>query len=384
MLFDSVARLFGQHTPQASDGSDGSDVSTVSLAAIRGSRVLLVEDNDLNQEVATELLRSAGLVVDVADNGQIAVDKVQAVAYDIVLMDMQMPVMDGLTATRIIRQMPQFEALPIVAMTANAMQSDRELCRAAGMNDHVAKPIEPQELFACLLRWVRHRANALAQVPGTSDGSLAGDGAKSATEEPEVPEGIAGLDTHLGLRRVLGKRPMYLNMLRKFVAGQQGAVDSILGALDAGDWETAARTAHTTKGVCGNIGAVNVQAQAGELEDAIRQRRSSEALHAMADQLRSTLQPLVQAIQAWLPAEPAKQAAVSVDEVALQQVCARLRELCAEMDSGAEDLLSEHDALLRSAFPGRMQALVEAIRGFDFDLAVAQLDGALQARRIDA
>jgi hypothetical protein len=132
------------------------------------------------------------------------------------------------------------------------------------------------------------------------------------------------------------------------------------------------------------FGAVSVQAQAGELEDAIRQRRSSEALHAMADQLRSTLQPLVQAIQAWLPAEPAKQAAVSVDEVALQQVCARLRELCAEMDSGAEDLLSEHDALLRSAFPGRMQALVEAIRGFDFDLAVAQLDGALQARRIDA
>ncbi|MEY4266116.1 MAG: hypothetical protein RIS90_651, partial [Pseudomonadota bacterium] len=94
---------------------------------------------------------------------------------------------------------------------------------------------------------------------------------------------------------------------------------------------------------------------------AIRQRRSSEALHAMADQLRSTLQPLVQAILAWLPAEPLTQMVVVVDEVALRRVCARLRELCAEMDSGAEDLLNEHDALLRSAFPDDMQAMAEAI-----------------------
>lgn len=164
MLFDSVTRLFGQNNPDAVENQNGQGFAAVSLEAIRGARVLLVEDNNLNQEVATELLRGAGLVVDVADNGQIAVEKVQAAAYDIVLMDMQMPVMDGLSATRFIRQMPQFEHLPIVAMTANAMQRDREACRAAGMDDHLAKPIDVHELFQALLKWVKPSEGAAAEA----------------------------------------------------------------------------------------------------------------------------------------------------------------------------------------------------------------------------
>jgi signal transduction histidine kinase/DNA-binding response OmpR family regulator/HPt (histidine-containing phosphotransfer) domain-containing protein len=379
MLFDSVTRMFG--TGQVSTRDDFTEKSEVTLAAIRGAKVLLVDDNDLNQEVGTELLRGAGLVVDVAENGEIAVEKVRAGKFDVVLMDMQMPVMDGVTATRILRELPEFDELPIIAMTANAMQSDRELCREAGMNDHVAKPIEPRDLFACLLRWVRYRAAPADQADGGAGNVLTAPGSNAA-QEPEVPEGIAGLDTELGLRRVLGKKSMYLNMLRKFAAGQNGAVDTVLQALDAGDWDTAVRTAHTTKGVCGNIGASSVQAQAGELEEAIKQRQPRETLDALAAQLRSTLQPLVEAIVAWLPAELGAQAAipVTVDEAALERVTARLRELCADMDSSAEDLLSENDALLRSAFPQHAQALSDAIKGFDFDLAVEQLDAAVQAR----
>jgi CheY-like chemotaxis protein len=123
-------------------------------------RILLVEDNEVNQLVASELLRQMGLEVDIADDGQVALDKVQAATYDLVLMDMQMPVMDGLTATRRIRALPGFETLPIVAMTANAMASDREACLAAGMNDHLPKPIEPRELGNCVLKWIRPRAPA--------------------------------------------------------------------------------------------------------------------------------------------------------------------------------------------------------------------------------
>ena len=383
MLFDSVTRLFGQQIPQALDVRVTGELPAVLLTAIRGSRVLLVEDNDLNQEVATELLRGAGLLVDVADNGQIAVQKVQAARYDIVLMDMQMPVMDGLSATRIIRQMPQFDALPIVAMTANAMQSDREACRAAGMNDHVAKPIEPRDLFACLLRWVRHRAAVAEQNSAVPAERSLGDGVQNAADEAFVPEGIAGLDTTLGLRRVLGKKSTYLSLLRKFVTGQQAAVDTILQALDAGDWDTAVRTAHTTKGVCGNIGALGVQAQAGELEVALQKRQPREALNALATQLQSALQPLVESILAWLPIESGAKAMVAVDEAILQRVTARLRELCADMDSGAVDLLAEHDALICSAFPQHAPAISEAISAFDFDVAVERLDAALQARRTD-
>jgi HPt (histidine-containing phosphotransfer) domain-containing protein len=192
------------------------------------------------------------------------------------------------------------------------------------------------------------------------------------------------LDTELGLRRVLGKKPMYVNMLRKFAAGQQGAVDKALQALGAGDWDTAVRTVHTTKGVCGNIGAAGVQDQAGQLEEALNERRPLETLEPLAAQLRSTLEPLVAAIVAWLPAEATVQASAAVDEAALARVTAQLRELCADMDSGAEDLLSEHDAMLQSAFPKHAQALSDAIKGFDFDLAIEQLDLALQARASSA
>ena len=382
MLFDSVTRLFGNG--QANVREDPTEKSEVTLAAIRGAKVLLVDDNDLNQEVGTELLRGAGLVVDVAENGQVAVDKVRSGHFDVVLMDMQMPVMDGVTATRTLRGMPEFNELPIIAMTANAMQSDREACRAAGMNDHVAKPIEPRDLFACLLRWVRYRAPLDEQAAGGAGESASLVGSHAGAAEPSLPVGIPGLDTELGLRRVLGKKSLYVNMLRKFAAGQQGAVDTALRALDAGDWDTAVRTVHTTKGVCGNIGAAGVQGQAGELEDAIKERQPRETLDALAARLRSTLQPLVEAIAAWMPAESTVQVSAEVDEAALERVTAQLRALCADMDSGAEDLLSEHTAMLHSAFPRHAQALSDAIKGFDFDLAVEQLDLAQQARRSSA
>ena len=124
---------------------------------LRGARILLVEDNDINQEVARELLLDFGVVVDVADNGRIAVDKVQAADYDLVFMDMQMPEMDGPAATRAIRRIERLRGLRIVAMTANAMKQDRQACLAAGMNDYLVKPIDPDELRAVLLRWLGSR-----------------------------------------------------------------------------------------------------------------------------------------------------------------------------------------------------------------------------------
>ena len=123
------------------------------IARTRGTRVLLVEDNEINQEVAIGLLEDAAIQVDLAENGEIAVRMSQENDYDVVLMDMQMPVMDGITATRAIRSDPRFKSLPIIAMTANAMDADREKCLDAGMNDHIGKPIDPDQLFSVLLRW---------------------------------------------------------------------------------------------------------------------------------------------------------------------------------------------------------------------------------------
>ena len=122
---------------------------------MRGARILLVEDNEINQEVAMGQLEDAEAFVDLAENGEVALRMIRDNDYDAVLMDMQMPVMDGLDATRVIRSNPRFEHLPIIAMTANAMASDRTLCLEAGMNDHIAKPIDPDQLFGVLLKWVR-------------------------------------------------------------------------------------------------------------------------------------------------------------------------------------------------------------------------------------
>ncbi|WP_082914790.1 PAS domain S-box protein [Paramagnetospirillum marisnigri] len=158
VLFDSIMRVFSADAK----GEVVNDDATPSydLSSLRGALVLLVEDNDLNQQVASELLSDAGFIVDIAENGQVAVDKVLATSYDIVLMDMQMPVMDGVTATTEIRKLG-FADLPIVAMTANAMQVDRDLCSAAGMDDYLSKPIDCDALFAALLKWVRPRKFAV-------------------------------------------------------------------------------------------------------------------------------------------------------------------------------------------------------------------------------
>jgi two-component system sensor histidine kinase/response regulator len=382
MLFDSVSRLFGQQVATL-EGRDLGDSPRAALAAIRGAKVLLVEDNDLNQEVATELLRSAGLVVDVADNGKIAVEKVQSASYDIVLMDMQMPVMDGVTATRIIREMPHLTSLPIVAMTANAMQADREACRAAGMDDHVAKPIEPRELFLTLLKWVKPgeaREAETGKRPGLATDAAAG----GTSEDWQVPRDIDGLDTELGLKRVLGKVPRYQSMLEKYVAGQSGAVAELRAALAREDRETATRLAHTTRGVSGNIGASSVQQLAEALELAIKAGQSPTEVAPLLDALQQSLDPLVHAIAQRLPqAQAAAPAApVAIDETELSRVTQRLRELLSDMDSDASDWLEQHRGVLFSAFPAHLPAIESALQAFEFDTAAEQLDAGVAARAV--
>src|SRR5205085_3049742 len=165
------------------------------LEPIRGSRILLVEDNDINQQVAKELLEDAGLVVDVAENGRAALDRIGEHKYDLVFMDMQMPVMDGVTATHRIRAVRHLDAMPVVAMTANAMEHDRRKCLDAGMNDFLVKPIDPADMWNLLLRWVRPRS-----VPA-ANASTAKVAAPSADDG--LPAGVEGLDTRLGLSRMM-------------------------------------------------------------------------------------------------------------------------------------------------------------------------------------
>ncbi|MBA3773359.1 MAG: response regulator [Ramlibacter sp.] len=306
ILFDTTMGALGGRRSELAAGSQqpvgGADER---LAAIRGARILLVEDNDINQQVARELLEDAGLVVDLADNGEIALDMVNRFSYDLVFMDMQMPVMDGVTATREMRRQPRLAHLPIAAMTANAMDQDRRRCMEAGMNDFLVKPIDPQDMWRLLVRWVRPRR--LAAVPLTAAPPVTAIQGRSAPGDG-LPQGIAGLDTALGLSRMMGKKPLYLAMLRRYCAGQQDVVRDIRQALAAGDFATAERLAHTTRSVSGNVGATVIQERATAVESALRQGRQAPGIDQLLADLEAPMNELLAALGAHLALETARAA----------------------------------------------------------------------------
>ena len=222
-------------------------------AALRGRRVLLVEDNELNRFVATELLCDvAGMEVTLAGNGREALERLHDARFDLVLMDIQMPGMDGLQATRLIRADASLDGLPVIAMTAHAFARDREQSKAAGMNDHVSKPFEPAQLFEVMLRWLRPAVgHAAASAP-----------AESAPAGPIV-------DFELGLRRCLGRPELYQKILGRYLKQRASAGNEIRTALETGQLEAGARAAHTLISTAAMLGAPALADLARELHDAV-------------------------------------------------------------------------------------------------------------------
>jgi len=328
--------------------------------AAKPQRVLLVEDNELNQEVASALLKHAGFVVDLAADGAAALNRVQQTGYDAVLMDMQMPVMDGVTATREIRKHARYKDLPIIAMTASTLASDRELCIEAGMNDYVVKPIDPEVLFAILAKWIKPRGpDGPVGVISFEQGGIDGFDA------------IEGLNVALGLTRALGRQSLYLSMLKKFIAGQKHAPAQITGALNGDDRHAAERYAHTLKSVAGNIGAGQLQAEAGQLEAAIKGEYARESIDRRLASVSALLSALIGQLEARLPEQ--ENAAIAVDREQLCATCVKLARLLDDDDAEAGDVLDEQADLLRSAFGNSFQAIEGGIRNYEFESALAHL-----------
>ncbi len=229
------------------------------LTPIRGARVLLVDDSQLNLQVAGELLRQAELYVDMAEDGRAAVEKVNSAPYDCVLMDVQMPVMDGYAATERIRAKSHLDDLPIIAMTANVMQQDRARGAEAGMNDYIPKPIEPVELYRTLLKWIE---------PGERVFEQKAIGSRFGTQQisAELPESLPGIDIREGLRRVAGNTALYLTLLNDLLTDYADAAPRMRALLSAGDADAARQLAHKLRGIANNLGAVEIGATAEEIE----------------------------------------------------------------------------------------------------------------------
>ena len=387
-LFDAAMQALGGLARSSDGRATQAPRGAAHLPAIAGARVLLVDDNDLNQQVGAELLSGAGLVVDVAQNGQVALDMLAQTAYDLVLMDMQMPVMDGLAATRLLRQNPAWANLPVLAMTANAMSRDRDLCLEAGMNGHLAKPIDPDELFATLLQWIAPRAPDAAQTANadtglqkrTADNPTTSEGAPSPTPSPSADDAlrhIPGLDVTAGLRRVLDKRPAYESLLRKFTAGQAHAVQTTRTALAAGQRDEALRAMHTLKGTAGTIGATALAALAQRAEEAIAQKTSPELVEPLLQPVEAACQALVAALQQALPADDMSGAdaadGLQIDASAALQLVAQLDALLADDDSDAIEVFKQSAPTLQALLGPVYGQMKRALDSYDFVEALAAL-----------
>jgi PAS domain S-box-containing protein len=264
----------------------------------RGARVLIADDNRVNQELATELLRLVDLQVEVADNGRIAVDMARRGAYDMILMDMQMPEMDGLEATRLIRTVPELDATPIVAMTASAFGADRDACLAAGMNDHIGKPVNPVTLYEKMLRWLDESRKVPRAAPA---GGPPPPAPPPAPPQPtDVLENIAALDVVRGMSLFAGQRALYMQALGYFVdlySDGLTAVDRYLAGAPGATREAAGRDIHSMGGAAAALGAIELENAAHRIDKMVRGDRANPVddaeLRPELEALRTGLADLV-------------------------------------------------------------------------------------------
>ena len=388
----------------------GPTASPAPAPILSGARILLVEDNDINREFATELLLSEGLTVEEAINGEEAVLKARTGAYDAVLMDIQMPVMDGLEATRQIRALAatpgseRFATLPIIAMTALAMAGDAEKTRAAGMNDHVTKPVNPELLMAALARWVRRPGAGTVPVadaggdsrdqmdsPSPATGSAVPAGSAPMTTPPDIAtlpspalsredaaplDNLPSLDTRAGIRRIGGKVAAYRRQLQRFRAHYPDAVDELERRLAAEGLEAAEAYCHALKGVAGNLGAQNLFQQVNAIDETLKQGQPPTAAALAA--LRARLGEVMADIDRLAAGEAADTAGgathdpggpAPLDPSQVQELLTALDQAL-EMDLGAAEPLLER--------------LKNGARGTPLETAIAALAAQVDVFDIDA
>jgi two-component system, sensor histidine kinase and response regulator len=373
MLFSEIMKVFGKgdtgnnKIKQYEKGRDHE-----AIQGILGAKVLLVEDNTFNQQVACELLESNGLVVTVANNGREAIEEAKKSPFDLILMDIQMPEMDGMQATAELRKDPLLVDLPILAMTAHAMVEDREKSLAGGMNDHITKPIDPDKLFEALVKWIPIKER------GTSSNT------KKSTElnkRPLLPETLPGIDLKVALKNLSGNSTLLHKLLVEFYQDNKNSIPVIRKTLKE-DRQVVKRAAHTLKGIGGTIGAETLQSAALALETAIDREQTSD-LKILVSDLEQSLTPILNGLEG-LHRETVSAAKLKdkeklpvevgpINRDTLTPLFAELNNLLKSGHSESEIKLAEMREFLAGNSENHMDSIQSQIEDYEFEEAVETL-----------
>ncbi|MFD1773704.1 response regulator [Paenibacillus rhizophilus] len=371
LLYDMIINLFAPH--------NGGISVVPSLKEkdykLAGIRVLLAEDNEINQQIAVELLKSQGIGTEIAPNGAEAVSMVREMPaghFQLVLMDMQMPEMDGFAAARAIREMDS--RLPIIAMTARTMPEEREKCLAAGMNDHVSKPIDPDILFAILDKWIPDD-----QKNRPLPDKIRDEMHEIGFEAPYLPL-LNSIDTGNGLRRTGNNVNLYFSLLQKYADNHGNTVMQIREAAMRRDFDTAHRLAHNLKGVSGNIGALGVQALADEAGIMLAAGLAGEETGSILDKLEAAVLSISEEIRSGLQEAPLLETEEYVPHSQpVEQVVSRLLVLLKDSDSEAVDyFISVKDQLKAWMEPEEWRLTARSIGIFDYEDAIGRIERAVR------
>jgi two-component system sensor histidine kinase/response regulator len=345
--------------------SNSIDAVNESLKKIAGSTALIVDDNELNREVIALLLKEVGINSEFAENGLISVNKITINKYDIVLMDVQMPIMDGLQATSEIRKLGNFKLLPIIALTANTAPESITSCLTIGMDDYLSKPIDPDVLWATLIKWIKPH-EIISET-------LLQDSAISKKIAPLIPS-INGLDITDGLKRVLNNKIVYLSLLRKFINNQNDFPNSIRSSLDKHQWHQAELLAHTLKGVAGNIGANKLSAKADILEKLIHNQDTSDLIDIACNQTNLLLIQLIEDIENLAFIDMEEDISIDNPHQNIEDLLEQIKQLLIDSDGDAVDLFNKNQAKIKARFPSYFLRLQDCASNYDFEEMILCLD----------
>jgi len=366
-LLDTLLTVFACSPQQRQSGVMRKTERLDSVKRLRGAKILLVEDNEFNQELVFELLTNVGIEVVLANNGQEALQLLESDRYDGVLMDVQMPVMDGLCATQKIREQACFNNLPVIAMTAGATIEDRKAAMQVGMNDYISKPINVHNMFSTMASWI------VPKLLVTTDAGQQQE--ESDTEDEKLLSELVGIDFNIGLRSADGNYRLYAKLLKLFYDGQHDFVQRFSSAVANTDHNEMQRLAHTLKGVAGNVGALAVQRASQGLDELCRRKAGHEEVEQQLLILESELDSVIVSIAKVLVEENNKPSKLS--SINMSELYPELQSLYQQLQQNNTDAVDTIEVLMqRCSGDGvyeRLKRLKKLINSYDFDTALNQL-----------